>query len=134
MEIARGRALSNYHAVSKRANPFGLTVQGEKASDLHAPGRGPASRCVTIPAHSAAEREAMLTRHVTPLLGLALLWPVAAGAGEDWPPYFVGEVVVAGESDDPAAGTGTVTVLEAEDIRKLGAATVAEALQHLAGA
>ena len=76
----------------------------------------------------------MLTRHVTPLLGLALLWPVAAGAGEDWPAYFVGEVVVAGESDDPAAGTGTVTVLEAEDIRKLGAATVAEALQHLAGA
>jgi iron complex outermembrane receptor protein len=59
---------------------------------------------------------------------------VVAGAGEDWPPYFVGEVVVAGETEDPTAATGTVSVLEADDIRKLGAATVAEALRHLAGA
>jgi hypothetical protein len=73
-------------------------------------------------------------RSVTPLLGLAILWSVVAGAGEDWPPYFVGEVVVAGETEDPTAATGTVSVLEADDIRKLGAATVAEALRHLAGA
>jgi outer membrane cobalamin receptor len=89
---------------------------------------------VTIPARSAAQREAVLTRHVTPLLGLAMLWTLAASTGEDWPPYFVGEVVVAGDTEDRAATTGTVSVLEADDIRKLGAATVAEALRHLAGA
>jgi iron complex outermembrane receptor protein len=75
-----------------------------------------------------------MIRSVTSVLGLAILWSVVAGAGDGWPPYFVGEVVVAGETEDPAAGTGTVSVLEADDIRKLGAATVAEALRHLAGA
>ncbi len=76
----------------------------------------------------------MRSRFVTSLLGLAILWSAIAGAGEDWPPYFVGEVVVVGETEDPAATIGTVSVLEADDIRKLGAATVAEALRHLAGA
>jgi iron complex outermembrane receptor protein len=76
----------------------------------------------------------MRSRSVTPFLGLAILGSVVAGAGEDWPPYFVGEVVVVGASDEPAATTGTVSVLEADDIRRLGAATVAEALRHLAGA
>jgi len=76
----------------------------------------------------------MSIRSVTPLLGLAILCSAAARGGDDWPPYFVGEVVVVAESDDPTAGPGTVTVLEADDIRRLGAATVADAVQHLAGA
>jgi outer membrane receptor protein involved in Fe transport len=75
-----------------------------------------------------------MIRSVTSVLGLTILWSAIAGAGEDWPPYFVGEVVVVGEADDPAATTGTVSVLEADDIRRLGAATVAEAVGHLAGA
>jgi outer membrane cobalamin receptor len=75
-----------------------------------------------------------MIRSVTSFLALAMLGIGVAGAGEGWPPYFVGEVVVVGEQDEPAVGTGTVSVLEADDIRKLGAATVGEALQYLAGA
>ena len=76
----------------------------------------------------------MLIRSVSPLLAPAILWSAIASGGDDWPPYFVGEVVVIAESEALATGSGTVTVLEADEIRRLGAATVAEAVQHLAGA
>ena len=68
-------------------------------------------------------------------MGLALSWwPIAALGGDDWPPYFVGEVVVVEDAEDGDLGPGTVSVLDAEAIRRLGSRTVAEAIQHLAGA
>ncbi|HSM50045.1 MAG TPA: hypothetical protein VLA75_01440, partial [Thermoanaerobaculia bacterium] len=61
--------------------------------------------------------------------GLAALTVAMAagsvGAGEAWPPYFVGEVVVVDRAEDEAPGPGAVSVLDAEDLERLGAATVA---------
>lgn len=75
-----------------------------------------------------------MIRGVAALAAVMLLWPAGARGADDWPPYFVGEVVVVGTTDEVAGGPGTVSVLEAEDIRRLGAHTVAEAVQHLSGA
>lgn len=48
-------------------------------------------------------------------------------------PYFVGEVVVNSPAEDPTDGTGTVEILEAEEIAALGVTSVAEALEHATG-
>jgi iron complex outermembrane receptor protein len=73
-----------------------------------------------------------VTLAIIVMLGLASA-SAQSGDSQSSRPYFVGEVVVNSEADNPTNGTGTVAVLEADEIAALGVTSVAEALEHVTG-
>ncbi len=74
----------------------------------------------------------LFTPAIIVMLGLSSA-SAQSGDSQSNHPYFVGEVVVNSEADNPADGTGTVEVLEADEIAALGVTSVAEALEHVTG-
>ncbi|MEE4270215.1 MAG: TonB-dependent receptor [Thermoanaerobaculales bacterium] len=75
-----------------------------------------------------------MQRKIVLFFCVSLALGLLAGAGDDdWPPYFVGEVVVTEDAEGRSAGSGNVTTLEIEEIRALGVTTVAEAVARIPG-
>ena len=80
------------------------------------------------------------TRVLAPALFFALMsGPAAQARNEPTPvedpikPYFVGQIVVTSDPEDPADAAADVEVLENEELQKLGVRNVAEALEHMTG-